>query len=159
MGRAHEVRAAAMAKTAAAKTKVYSRYGKEIYIAAKSGVPDPEMNLTLKHKIAEAKANQVPTSVIERAIEKAKGGTVESYDEVTYEGYGPNGSNFIVECLTDNTNRTFTEIRNAFNKCGFNIGVKGSVSFLYEKVGILIFENEDEEAIMDALIMADVPQS
>ena len=97
MGRAHEVRAAAMAKTAAMKTKVYSRYGKEIYIAAKSGVPDPEMNLTLRSKIKEAKANQVPADVIKRAIEKAKGGSTESYDSLRYEGIGPNGATIIVE--------------------------------------------------------------
>ncbi len=156
MGRAHEVRAASMAKTAAIKTKVYSRYGKEIYIAAKNGVPDPEMNLTLKHKIAEAKANQVPADVIKRAIEKAKGGSAESYDDVQYEGFGPNGSTFIVQCLTDNTNRCFTEVRNCFNKCGFNIGQKGSVSYLYETSGVLIFDYEDEEGMLDALIMADV---
>ena len=86
MGRAHEVRAAAMAKTAAAKSKLYSRYGKELLIAAKAGVPDPEMNLGLKRKIAEAKANQVPADVIKRAIEKAKGGTGENYDSCRYEG-------------------------------------------------------------------------
>ena len=86
MGRAHEVRAASMAKTAAMKSKLYSRYGKELYIAAKAGVPDPEMNLGLKRKIAEAKANQVPADVIKRAIEKAKGGTGENYDS----GHLPN---------------------------------------------------------------------
>ena len=84
MGRAHEVRAASMAKTAAMKSKLYSRYGKELYIAAKSGVPDPDMNLALKQKIKEAKANQVPADVIERAIEKAKGGSSETYDSLRY---------------------------------------------------------------------------
>ena len=106
MGRAHEVRAAAMAKTAAIKSKLYSRYGKELYIAAKNGVPDPEMNLALKQKIKEAKANQVPTDVINRAIEKAKGGGAESYDSLRYEGIGPGGATIIVDCLTDNSNRT-----------------------------------------------------
>ena len=86
MGRAHEVRAASMAKTAAIKSKLYSRFGKELYIAAKSGVPDPDMNLSLKRKIAEAKSNQVPADVIKRAIDKAKGGTDENYTEARYEG-------------------------------------------------------------------------
>ena len=84
MGRAHEVRAASMAKTAAMKSKLYSRYGKELYIAAKSGVPDPDMNQSLKRKIAEAKANQVPADVIKRAIEKAKGGSNENYDSLRW---------------------------------------------------------------------------
>ena len=86
MGRAHEVRAASMAKTAAIKSKLQSRYGKELYIAAKSGVPDPDMNLALKRKIKEAKSNQVPADVIKRAVEKAKGGSNESYDSLRYEG-------------------------------------------------------------------------
>ena len=92
MGRAHEVRAASMAKTAALKSKLYSRFGKELYIAAKSGVPDPDMNLALARKIKEAKSNQVPADVIKRAIDKAKGGTDESYTECRYEGFGPGSS-------------------------------------------------------------------
>jgi len=156
MGRAFEVRKAAMAKTSAVKAKVYSRYGKEIYIAAKSGVPDPDMNVSLKRIIDKAKANQVPADVIKRAIDKAKGGTVESYDEVRYEGFGPSGSTFIVECLTDNVNRTYTEVRNCFTKSKFNIGVKGSVSHLYDHLGILSFNFTDEEVMLDALISADV---
>ena len=116
MGRAHEVRAASMAKTAAIKSKLYSRFGKELYIAAKSGVPDPDMNLSLKRKIAEAKSNQVPADVIKRAIDKAKGGTDENYTEARYEGFGPGNSTVIVDCLTDNTNRSMTEVKTAFNK-------------------------------------------
>jgi len=157
MGRAHEVRAAAMAKTAAIKSKLYSRYGKELYIAAKSGVPDPEMNLSLKRKIAEAKSNQIPASVIERAIEKAKGGSDESYSECRYEGFGPGASTVIVDCLTDNTNRAFTNVKTCFNKCkGAKIGNAGAVSFNYAPVGLFVFPYEDEEGMLDAMMNAEV---
>ena len=156
MGRAHEVRAAAMAKTAAIKTKVYSRYGKEIYIAAKSGVPDPEMNLALRSKIKEAKANQVPADVIKRAIEKAKGGSTESYDSLRYEGIGPSGATIIVDCLTDNSNRTIASMNQCFNKSHCKLGVKGSVSFNYDNLGVLAFNYSDDEKMLDTLIEADV---
>ncbi|MCF0110625.1 MAG: YebC/PmpR family DNA-binding transcriptional regulator [Erysipelotrichaceae bacterium] len=158
MGRAHEVRAASMAKTAAKKTKIYSKFGKEIYIAAKNGVPDPAMNLTLKHIIDKAKAAQVPADVIKRNIEKAKGGTGESYIENMYEGFGPEGSTIVIQVLTDNVNRAFSEIRGCFNKAHCTLGVKGSVSFQYDNLGILSFDKDadQEEAVLDALIMADV---
>ena len=157
MGRAHEVRAASMAKTAAAKSKLYSRYGKELYIAAKSGVPDPEMNLALKRKIAEAKSNQVPADVIKRAIDKAKGGTDENYDEARYEGFGPGNSTIIVDCLTDNTNRSFTNVKTAFNKChNTKLANAGAVSFNYENVGLFVFPYEDEEAMLDAMMEGEV---
>ena len=156
MGRAHEVRAAAMAKTAAMKSKVYSRYGKEIYIAAKSGVADPEMNLALRSKIKEAKANQVPADVIKRAIEKAKGGGNESYDTLRYEGIGPNGATIIVDCLTDNSNRTVAAMNQCFNKSHCKMGIKGSVSFGYDNLGILSFKYTDEDTMLDTLINADV---
>ncbi|MBQ0035620.1 MAG: YebC/PmpR family DNA-binding transcriptional regulator [Firmicutes bacterium] len=156
MGRAHEVRAAAMAKTAAMKSKVYSRYGKEIYIAAKSGVADPEMNLALRSKIKEAKANQVPADVIKRAIEKAKGGSNESYDSLRYEGIGPNGATVIVDCLTDNNNRTVAAMNQCFNKAHCKLGVKGSVSFGYDNLGVISFKYTDEDTMLDTLIGADV---
>lgn len=156
MGRAHEVRAASMAKTAAMKSKLYSRYGKELYIAAKAGVPDPEMNLGLKRKIAEAKANQVPADVIKRAIEKAKGGTGENYDSCRYEGFGPDAATIVIDCLTDNTNRTISDIKTCFNKSKCKLGVGGSVSHGYTSVGLFSFNYEDEEAMLDNLIMAEV---
>ena len=157
MGRHFEVRAAAMAKTAAAKAKVYSRYGKEIYVAAKNGVPDPDMNAVLKKTIERAKANQVPADVIKRANEKAKGGSNENYTSMTYEGFGAGGSaTIIVECLSDNSNRTIADLRGAFNKSHAKMGVAGSVSFNYDHVGMLVFDFADEEAMLDALIMADV---
>ena len=157
MGRAHEVRAASMAKTAAMKSKLYSRFGKELYIAAKSGVPDPEMNLALKRKIQEAKSNQVPADVIKRAIDKAKGGSDESYDEARYEGFGPGNSTIIIDCLTDNTNRSLTNVKTAFNKAhNCKMANAGSVSFNYDNVGLFVFPYEDEEAMLDALIEAEV---
>ena len=156
MGRAHEVRAAAMAKTAAMKSKVYSRYGKEIYIAAKSGVPDPDSNLALRSKIKEAKANQVPADVIKRAIEKAKGGSTESYDSLRYEGIGPSGATVIVDCLTDNSNRTIAAMNSCFNKSRCKMGVKGSVSFGYDNLGILSFKYTDEDTMLDTLVNSEV---
>ncbi len=156
MGRAHEVRAASMAKTAAMKTKLYSRYGKELYIAAKSGVPDPDMNLTLKRKIAEAKANQVPADVIKRAIERAKGGADESYDSCRYEGFGPGESTIIVDCLTNNVNRTVSAVKTCFNKAHCKVGVSGCVSHGYDEVGLFVLKYTDEEKMLDALVMAEV---
>ena len=157
MGRHFEVRAASMAKTAAAKAKKYSRYGKEILVAAKSGVPDPEMNAALKKVIERAKANQVPADVIKRAIDKAKGGTNENYAPATYEGFGSGGAaTIIIDCLTDNANRTIADLRACFNKSHAKLGVSGCVSFNYEHVGLISIAYEDEEAIMDALIMAEV---
>ena len=157
MGRAHEVRAAAMAKTAAAKSKLYSRYGKELYIAAKSGVPDPDMNLSLARKIKEAKANQIPADVIKRAIEKAKGGTEENYQTCRYEGFGPGSSTVIVDCLTDNVNRTYTAVKTVFNKCrGAKLAAQGSVSYNYSEVGLFELDFQDDEKMLDALANAEV---
>ncbi|QIK70138.1 YebC/PmpR family DNA-binding transcriptional regulator [Erysipelothrix sp. HDW6C] len=156
MGRAFEVRKAAMAKTSAAKTKVYSRYGKEIYMVAKAGVPDPEMNTGLRRIIDEARAKQVPADIIKRAVEKAKGGSEESYHAVSYEGFGPGASTFIVECLTDNDNRTVGEVRNCFTKTKGKFGVSGSVMHGYDHVGILSFPYDNEEEIMEVLLENDV---
>lgn len=156
MGRHFEVRAAAMAKTSAANAKLYSRHSKEIYMAAKAGEPDPSMNQALKKTIEKAKANNVPASVIERAIEKAKGGSTENYSSATYEGFGAGAATIIIECLTDNQNRTIADLRTAFNKSHAKLGVSGSVSFNYQHVGNIIIPFTDEEAMLDALIMADV---
>ncbi len=156
MGRAHEVRASSMAKTAAAKTKIYSRFGKELYMAAKAGVPDPEMNQGLKRKIAEAKSNQVPADVIKRAIEKAKGGSNESYDPCRYEGFGPGDATIVIDCLTDNVNRTISHVKTCFNKSKCKLGVGGSVSHSYTSCGIFSFKYNEEETMLDTLIGADV---
>ena len=156
MGRAHEVRAASMAKTAAAKSKLYGRYGKEIFIAAKSGVPDPDMNLALRAKIKEAKSNQVPADVIKRAIDRAKGGDSANYDELRYEGFGPGNSTVIVDCLTDNSNRAYTEVRNAFNKSkGAKIAGAGAVSFGYQRLGVFCFESDMSEDDMFELLLGE----
>ena len=115
MGRAHEVRAASMAKTAAAKSKLYSIYAKEIMKAAKA-YPDPTSNDALRRVIEKAKREQVPADVINRNIDKAKKGEVENFDTVIYEAFAQGGSNLIVKCLTDNPNRTITFVKTVFNK-------------------------------------------
>ncbi len=156
MGRAFEVRKAAMAKTNAAKTKVYSRFGKEIYIAAKSGVPDIESNLTLKRMVERAKKAQVPADIIKRAIDKASSGTVENYTAVTYEGFGPGASTVIVECLTDNVNRTVSEVRNVFTKNKGKIGVPGAVAHMYTPVAMFAFKGMTEDQVLEALLAKEV---
>lgn len=157
MGRAFEVRKASMAKTAAAKAKVYSRFGKEIYVAAKAGVPDPEMNTSLKRVIDKARANQVPADVIKRAIEKAKGSADESYTSVMYEGFGNGDATILVECLTDNTNRSLADVRACFNKSHAKLGVAGAVSHSYTATGMLVFKYDaDEDNMLEILLEADV---
>ena len=152
MGRAHEVRKVAMAKTAAAKAKLYSRYGKEIYLAAKAGGTDPDGNLALRRIIAKAKKEQVPADVIKRAVDKVKSGATEDYQEKTFEGYGPSGSTVIVKCLTDNINRTISQVRPAFTKSKAKLGNEGSVSYLYDTYSILTFKGLDEEQTLEALM-------
>ena len=156
MGRAHEVRKVAMAKTAAAKTKVYSKYGKEILIAAKAGVPDPDMNLALRRIIVKAKKDQVPADIIKRAIDKAKSGTAADLTEITYEGFGPGAATVIVKTLTDNTNRTFSEVRNCFTKSHCKLGVTGCVSHGYNYVSILGVKGLSEDEALEILLMAEV---
>lgn len=155
MGRAHEVRAAKMEKTSLLKSKVYSKFGKEIYMAAKQGGTDPDSNLTLKRIIDRAKQAQVPGDVIKRNIKKAEGGAGEDYTPAQYEGYGPGGCTLIVECLTDNMNRTFGEVRSCFTKTGGNIGVAGSVSYLYNYCSRLSFSGMTEDEALEALLMND----
>jgi len=155
MGRAHEVRAAAMAKTAAMKSKLYAKYGKEIFMCAKSGDPDPTTNLSLKKVIDKAKKENVPADVIKRAIDKAKGGNNINYTEMRYEGMGPGNVMVIVDCMTDNTNRTFTEVRTAFGKCGGTLGNNGSAMFMFQRLGQIIFEGMTEDETLEALLMGD----
>jgi YebC/PmpR family DNA-binding regulatory protein len=156
MGRAYQNRKDSMAKTAAAKTKVYSKYGREIYVSAKSGGPDPEANLALRGLIDRAKKDQVPAHVIEKAIEKAKGGAGEDFSPARYEGFGPGNCMAIVDCLTDNPNRTFGDVRLAFTKTKCKIGTQGSVSHMFDHCAILGFPGEDEEAALEAVMMAEV---
>ena len=140
MGRAHEVRAASMAKTAAAKSKLNAKWGRAIYVAAKSGVPDPDLNQTLKKEIERAKKEQVPSDIIKRAIDKAKGGSDENYTEMRYEGFGPGNVLVIVDCMTDNNNRTYTDVRTAFNKWGGKLGVTGCAMHMFEHAGYSALE-------------------
>ncbi|NLS11920.1 YebC/PmpR family DNA-binding transcriptional regulator [Vibrio sp. SM6] len=155
MGRSFEVRKASMAKTAGAKIKVYSKYGKEIYVCAKNGGADPDMNLSLRHLITKAKKDQVPAHVIEKALDKASGGGGEDYVPARYEGFGPGGTSVIVDCLTDNGNRTYQDVRQCFVKTGAKIGVEGSVSHMFAHQAVFQFKGDDEEAILEALMMAD----
>ena len=145
MGRAFEVRKASMAKTAAARSKVYAKYGREIYMAAKAGVPDPDMNQVLKRVIEKAKKDQVSADVIHRAIEKAKGGSEDNYIGARYEGFGPGASQLVVECLTDNVNRTVAEVKTCFNKTG---GKMGSVLHMFESKSVFTFKGTEDEVLM-----------
>lgn len=155
MGRAHEVRKEAMARTSLLKSKLYSKFGKEIYMAAKSGSPDPDTNQSLKKIIEKAKANQVPAEVIKRNIEKAKGVGGADYVPVRYEGFGPGNSMIIVECMTDNVNRTFGEIRSCFTKTGGKIGVSGSVTHQFSYVSLVSFTGLSEDQALEALMEAE----
>jgi YebC/PmpR family DNA-binding regulatory protein len=156
MGRAYQNRKLSMAKTSDMKAKVYSRYGREIYVCAKSGGIDPSGNLALRSMIDRAKKDQVPSHVIEKAIDKAKGGAGEDYSVARYEGYGPGGSMAIIDCLTDNPNRTFGDVRQAFTKTKCKIGTQGSVSHMFDHAAIFVFNHDDEEAVLEALMDAEV---
>jgi YebC/PmpR family DNA-binding regulatory protein len=156
MGRAYQNRKESMAKTSDMKAKVYSRYGREIYVIAKSGGVDPSGNLALRSMIDRAKKDQVPGHVIDKAIDKAKGGGGEDYSPARYEGYGPGGSMAIIDCLTDNPNRTFGDVRLAFTKTKCKIGTQGSVSHMFDHLAIFVFKHDDEDAVLEALMEADV---
>jgi YebC/PmpR family DNA-binding regulatory protein len=156
MGRAYEVRKASMAKTAGAKTKVYSKYGKEIYVAAKNGGSDPDANLSLRRLIEKAKKDQVPGHVIDRAIERAVNAGGEDYVPTRYEGFGPGNCMVIVDCLTDNNSRTFASVRQAFIKNNAKIGSPGTVGHMFDHQAIFSFAGDDEDAILEILMMADV---
>lgn len=159
MGRAYQNRKESMAKTAAAKTKVYSRYGREIYVCAKNGGPDPDSNLALKNLIDKAKKDQVPTHVIEKAIDKAQGGAGEDFRPALYEGIGPGGCMVLISALTDNNNRTFGEIRGVFSKCKAKLGGEGSVSHMFDHRAMFVFAGDDDEVVLEALLEADVDVS
>lgn len=152
MGRAYEVRKASIQATGAAKGKLYTTFAKEIYLAAKNGSPNPDANVSLKRLIDKAKKQQVPSDIINRAIDKAKGVGQEEYHEVVYEGFGPGASTLIIKCLTDNVNRTVGMVRAAFNKVNKSLGVTNSVSYNYDYLGILTFKYDSEEEIFDTLL-------
>ena len=156
MGRAYEVRKASIQKTGAAKGKLYTTFAKEIYLAAKKGSPNPEANITLKRLIDKAKKQQVPSDIINRALDKANGLGQDEYPEVVYEGFGPGASTLIIKCLTDNVNRTVGMVRAAFNKVNKSLGVTNSVSYNYEHLGILSFKYNNEEEILELLLNAGI---
>ena len=156
MGRAYQNRKESMAKTSDAKAKVYSKYGREIYVCAKAGGVDTAGNLALRGLIERAKKDQVPTHVIEKAIDKAKGGGGEDFATARYEGFGPGGSMVIIDCLTDNPNRTFGDVRQCFTKTKCKIGTQGTVSHMFDHSAILVFNGDDEDAVLEALMEQDV---
>ena len=144
-------------KTDAQKGKIFTKIGKEIAIAVREGGPDPNSNSKLREMIAKAKANNVPNDNIERAIKKASGAGAVEYEEIVYEGYGPNGVAVIVETATDSRNRTASEMRHFFDKYGGNLGQSGCVSFMFEDKGVIIILRDDkidEDALMEASLEA-----
>ena len=141
-------------KNDAAKGKIFTIIGREIAVAVKEGGPDPANNFKLATVIAKAKANNVPNDTIERGIKKAAGeGSGVNYEYCTYEGYGPNGMAIIVDCLTDNKNRTAANVRSAFTKGGGSIGTPGCVSFMFDKKGEIIIDKEECDMDADTLMM------
>ena len=159
MGRAYQNRKDSMAKTSDMKARIYSRHARELYVSAKSGGVDPEGNLSLRGLIERAKRNQVPAHVIEKALDKARGVGGEDFATARYEGFGPGGTMVIVDCLTDNPNRTFGDVRQCFTKSKCKLGSPGSVSHLFDHSAILVFKGSEEEAALEALMMADVDVS
>jgi len=156
MGRAYEVRKASIQKTGAAKGKIYSMYAREIYQAAKTGGTSMEANASLKRLVDKAKKEQVPSDIIKRAIDKVNSGADESYENVTYELFGPAGSTLIVDCLTDNLNRSVSNIRTVVNKCHIKLGAMGSVSYMYDNVCVVSFKGLNEEEVLDAMIENEI---
>ncbi|MCY8315210.1 YebC/PmpR family DNA-binding transcriptional regulator [Bacillus vallismortis] len=137
-------------------SRIYAKFGREIYVAAKQGEPDPESNQALKVVLERAKTYSVPKNIIERAIEKAKGGAEENFDELRYEGFGPNGSMIIVDALTNNVNRTAPEVRAAFGKNGGNMGVSGSVAYMFDATAVIGVDGKSADEALEILMEADV---
>ena len=156
MGRNFENRKNSIFKTAAQKSKLYSKYGTRLYVAAKNGVADPDANPALRSLIEKAKRDQVPAHVIEKAIEKARGAGGEDFVSARYEGFGPGGSLVIVDCLTDNNQRTITDVRNCFTKTGSKLGATGSVAHWFDQLAILSFKGDNEEQVLESMLDADV---
>ena len=155
MGRFPNI-AASKAKTGAAKGKLYGMYAKEIYQTAKNGGVTPEGNPSLKRLIEKAKKDQVPSDVIKRAIDKVSSGAGEDYETLTYEIFGPAGSTVMVKCLTDNVNRSVSDVRAVVNKCHVKMGAMGSVSYMYDNLCVVGVKDVTEDQIMEALIANDV---
>ncbi|MBX9957026.1 YebC/PmpR family DNA-binding transcriptional regulator [Peribacillus simplex] len=137
-------------------SRIYAKFGREIYVVAKQGEPDPESNQALRVVLERAKTYNVPRAIIDRAIEKAKGGSEENYDELRYEGFGPNGSMVIVDALTNNVNRTASDVRAAFGKNGGNMGVSGSVAYMFDATAVIGIEGKTADEVLELLMEADV---
>lgn len=137
-------------------SRIYAKFGVEIYVAAKSGEPDPHANQKLRFVIDRAKTYNVPKHIIDRAIEKAKGSGNEQYSELRYEGFGPNGSMVIVDALTDNVNRTASDVRAAFGKNGGNMGVSGAVAYMFDYTAVIGFKGQDADAVLEYLMDKDI---
>lgn len=141
-------------KNDAAKGKIFTRLGKELMVAVKEGGPDPNNNSKLRDVIAKAKSNNMPNDTIDRSIKKAAGdANAANFTAITYEGYGPNGTAIIVETLTDNKNRTASNVRNAFTKGGGNVGTPGCVSFMFDTKGQILINKEECNMDSDELMM------
>jgi YebC/PmpR family DNA-binding regulatory protein len=151
-----EKRKESIFKTAAQKSKLYSKYGKQLYMAAKNGVPDPDANPTLRSIIDKAKRENVPAHVIEKAIQKASSTGGEDFQSARYEGFGPGGALVIVDCLTDNPQRTISEVRSCFTKTGSKLAANGSVVMSFDHLAVLSFKGDNEEQVLEAMFGADV---
>lgn len=156
MGRIFEKRKESIFKTAAQKSKLYAKYGRQLYMTAKNGVPDPAANPALRSMIEKAKREQVPSHVIEKAIQKASGLGGEDFQLARYEGFGPGGALVIIDCLTDNNQRTISDIRNCFTKTGSKLAANGSVTMSFDHLVILSFKGDNEEQVLEAMFAADV---
>ncbi len=155
MGRAYQNRKMSMAKTAAVKTSIYSKYSREIYVVAKAGGTDLSANLSLRALIDRAKKDQVPTHVIEKALDKANSGVGEDFQTARYEGFGPGGCMVLVECLTDNVNRTIGDVRPAFTKGKGKISTPGTVAHMFDHAAVFVFAGEEDD-VLETLLMADI---
>src|ERR1700681_1719302 len=139
-----------------ARAKLFGKLTREITVSAKMGLPDPAMNPRLRAAVLAARAENMPKDNIERAIKKSQGGEGENYEEIRYEGYAPGGVAVIVEALTDNRNRTASEVRSYFTKSGGNLAETGAVSFMFDRVGLIAFDTKvaSEDAMLEAAIEA-----
>mgnify|MGYP004577329029 CR=1 FL=1 len=143
--------------TDAAKGKIFTKIGREITVCVKEGGPDPNSNSKLRDLIAKAKSNNVPNDNIERVIKKAAGGgDKNNYETMIYEGYGPNGVAVIVECLTDNKNRTAADVRHIFDKFGGNLGTSGCVSYMFDKKGLIVVSKESTKMSEDEIMLLSI---
>jgi YebC/PmpR family DNA-binding regulatory protein len=140
----------------AVRSKVFSKLAREITVAAKMGMPDPNFNPRLRAAILAARAENMPKDNIERAIKKSQGGDADTYEEIRYEGYGPGGAAIIVEAMTDNRNRTASDVRSVFTKAGGNLAETGAVAFMFDRVGVVEFEAKasDADTMLEAAIEA-----